>query len=257
MLPYSCQPSVLPSSNTRLSFYPHCPFVLDLMRLPPLPFGPDPSFCPPSSSTQEGGNQRSHPPRNFSLHTGCLLAVVRCDMAPNRVKTMGRLPPRRNLRTSKAAEEEPEHLCQVCFKSFSSAQALGGHKNAHRREREEARNTAAQGTRWVAVSPSPPLMRGCVYIMGRPQFLYAPPQQLANGGVMAVPGSATVLESSYVGEESVALPGTSPSSFPFPSSSSSRASEDACTAGGLPHGCHEADDGREGPLEDLDLTLHL
>ncbi|XP_078430063.1 uncharacterized protein LOC144702067 [Wolffia australiana] len=50
------------------------------------------------------------------------------------------------MKAVKDLEEENEYLCHVCGRSFSSAQALGGHKNAHRRGREEEKRASPAST---------------------------------------------------------------------------------------------------------------
>ncbi|XAR68625.1 hypothetical protein NMG60_11003816 [Bertholletia excelsa] len=44
----------------------------------------------------------------------------------------------------KHSDEELDFKCMYCFKSFPSAQSLGGHQNAHRRERMEKRRYVKQ-----------------------------------------------------------------------------------------------------------------
>ena len=50
-------------------------------------------------------------------------------------------------------EQGREHRCLICATSFASAQALGGHKKAHRQEKEDAKTLTLPGRRMYFFVP--------------------------------------------------------------------------------------------------------
>ncbi|CAL9083998.1 unnamed protein product [Musa textilis] len=96
----------------------------------------------------------------------------------------------------KKVEEERSFKCQYCDRTFTSSQALGGHQNGHRRERDAKTRAEHEAEIYGMQAAAPlPALSSLPFLHANHSFMHASEKPFPAVSLSAIPPHPTTLSS--------------------------------------------------------------